>query len=208
MNSLPFPLSITKEEINAFPVERFEGKIEIISSIEAVKPVVKRLWQEKILGFDTETRPSFKKGVSHKVCLLQIATRKTVYLFRLNHIGFPQELKSILESPSVCKTGVALHDDIKALKEFGEFNADGFIEIAKIAKLLEIKNSGLRSLAGIVFRVRISKGARLSNWENEILSPAQISYAATDAWISLKLYLYFLENGFLPPNLLNEISVG
>ncbi|MBF0276711.1 MAG: 3'-5' exonuclease domain-containing protein 2 [SAR324 cluster bacterium] len=201
-----FPVHITKEEINDFPQVQFEGKIHLIDSPEKLPDALKRLSKETVLGFDTETRPSFKKGTRYSVSLLQLSTSDEVFLFRLNLIHLPAKLKKILEDKDVVKLGVAVHDDIKALQELSSFEANGFADFAHISKKMELKNSGLRSLAGIFLGVRISKSARLSNWESKELTETQMIYAATDAWVCLKMYIKLLNSGLLKNFLLTPIA--
>ncbi len=197
-----FPDQISKEIINDFPQIQFEGKIHLIDSPEKLPMALTRLSQESVLGFDTETRPSFKKGTRYSVSLLQLATVEEAFLFRLNRIHLPEKLKKIMAGKSVVKLGVAVHDDIEALQKLSSFEAAGFVDFAYISKKMELKNSGLRSLAGIFLGARISKSTRLSNWENDELTEAQMIYAATDAWVCLKMYMKLLDSGLLPEFLL------
>lgn len=184
--------SISKQEINFLPNCNYPGKINVIESkercAEAVNNLIDELRPGAALGFDTETKPCFKKGQYHKTALLQLSTIKSAYLFRLNKIGLPQELKELLENKNIKKAGVAIRDDLKELRKICEFTPNGFIEIADMAKALDIENLGLRALAGLVLGIKINKNAQLSNWENHSLSRSQQYYAAIDAWIGLRLY--------------------
>ena len=190
MKKHPFPTSITKEQINLMPLSFFKGDSIVITSDEEVELAIKELQKETILGFDTETRPVFKKGVSYPVSLLQLSTNEKAYLFRLNHINLPKTLVDILTDPKIIKVGVAIRDDVIGLQKLCPFEDESFVELATLAKKLSIKNLGLRSLAAIVLGVRISKGAKLTNWENKTLTKSQINYAATDAWIGREIYLH------------------
>jgi ribonuclease D len=140
-----------------------------------------------MIGFDTETKPSFKRGQVNSVALLQLSTGKKAFLFRINKIGLPDALKKILSDPEVMKVGVAIHDDIKGLQRISPFKPAGFIELQHEVKDYGISDFSLKKIAGIVLGIRISKSQRLSNWEADELTEAQQCYAATDAWISFQI---------------------
>lgn len=184
------PQEIEKQDIKDLPKISFDGEIVVVEDVQYVTDAVEYLRQFSILGFDTETRPSFKKGVSnqHKVALLQLYADNRAYLFRLNKIGLPESLAELLADQHVLKTGAAVHDDIKALKELTYFDEGGFVDVQNLAAELEIEVRSLRRLTAMFFKGRLSKTQQLSNWEAEKLSEAQCVYAATDAWISYKLY--------------------
>ena len=150
------------------------------------------------MGFDTETRPTFKKGEQHTVSLLQLSTPKKAFLFRLNYLGFQAELVSLLADPDILKVGVAILDDIRALRKLRKFDAEGFVELSNIGSDLGIVTCGLRNLAAIFFGVRISKKEQLTNWERSDFNSSQCLYAATDAWICLKMYNYLESEKVLP----------
>ena len=185
--------SISKEELNELPLESFNGEIVVVDYESDLKKILPFLKKQKILGFDTETRPTFKKGALNEVALLQLSTEKTAFIFRLNKMGLPAELVSILANPEIIKVGVAIGDDIKDLKKRSKFVAAGFVEIQEKVKDFEIENFGLKKLSGLLLGFRISKAQQTSNWEAEKLTEAQINYAATDAWVSLKIYNRLLE---------------
>lgn len=180
--------SITKEEINTLPTFKYTGKIQLITSSLSAKKALKHLAKEKILGFDTETRPSFLKGEHHAVSLLQLSTQNCVFLFRLNKFPFPKELAELLSNENIIKAGVAVRDDIKALQKLYPFKASGFIDLAVEAKQQKIKNFGLGALTAIFLKQRLSKRAKISNWEKETLTNEQLLYAASDAWVGLQIY--------------------
>ncbi len=186
-----FKESITKEELTELPLKWFEGEIVVVDSYDEVRKAANILSEEKIIGFDTETKPSFKKGVINQVALLQLSTRTYAYLFRLSHIGLPAEIGEILANPNILKPGVAIHDDIKVLQQLRKFEPAGFVELQDHAKELGITNFSLKKLTAITCGFRISKGQQLSNWEAESLSDAQKIYAATDAWAALEIYNNF-----------------
>ncbi|MBN2485953.1 MAG: 3'-5' exonuclease domain-containing protein 2 [Bacteroidales bacterium] len=183
-----FRPTISKEEISELPVRHFQGEIFYIDTYEKFMKVNGFLKNEKVLGFDTETRPSFKKGATNGVSLLQLSTVNKAFLFRINKIGLPEELKSILSSDEILKIGVAIHDDLISLKKVAHFVPAGFIDLQHIAKDYGIEEKGLKKLAAIVLGFKISKRQQTSNWEAEVLSQPQIEYAATDAWVCYEIY--------------------
>jgi ribonuclease D len=180
--------SITKEELRELPIGHFKGKIHLIDHVEQVNEHCKNLQDVPILGFDTETKPAFKKGVINRVSLLQLATDTDAYLFRLNKIGLPACLINILSNPKQIKLGIAIRDDIRHLKAIHSFRPEGFIELQEFVKEFGIENSGLSKLTGIILKFRISKSQQLTNWENDILTEAQQLYGATDAWAAYQIY--------------------
>lgn len=189
-----FKESITKEELTDLPLRWFEGEIVVVDSIAQVDSAVKLLQNETIIGFDTETKPSFKRGVNNQVALLQLSTKSHAFLFRLNKIGLPDKIKALLANPNIIKPGVAIHDDIKILKNLSDFKPAGFVELQEHAKEMGINNFSLKKLTAIVCGFRISKGQQLSNWEADVLTESQQIYAATDAWAALEIYLNFSDN--------------
>ncbi len=185
--------SISKEELNNYPLKGFEGKIVVITTERDANKTFDYLNNQAVLGFDTETRPSFKKHVQYKVSLLQLSTESTAFIFRLNKMGLPKSIAKILENNDITKTGVAIKDDINALQKLNNFKPSGFVELQEKVTDFGIKNFSLKKLSAIVLGFRISKAQQTSNWEAETLSDAQIKYAATDAWVSLKIYNKLLE---------------
>jgi len=183
-----FRESITKEELKELPLKQFEGHITLVENNSQVHEAVNYLLANKTIGFDTETRPSFKKGQVNRVALLQLSTHDRAFLFRLNKVGLPDELKKVLQSKDILKLGVAIRDDIKALQHLGNFTPGGFVELQNEVKDFGIQNFSLKKLAGIILGIRISKAQQLSNWEADLLTEAQLIYAATDAWAALKIY--------------------
>ncbi|MDA3911459.1 MAG: 3'-5' exonuclease domain-containing protein 2 [Bacteroidales bacterium] len=184
------PKIIEKEEIRNLPIIAFDGEIVVLDQVQYVQEAVDFLTQFDVIGFDTETKPSFKKGSSnqHKVAVLQLYADSRAYLFRLNKIGLPQNLADLLANPKILKVGAAVRDDIKGLKALTPFEDEGFIDIQNIAAKLEIEVRSLRKLTAMFFCHRLSKTQQLSNWESDTLSDSQAVYAATDAWISYELY--------------------
>ena len=181
-------ISITKDAINVLPMINWEGDICILDSVESMNSCVVKLLNETHLGFDTETRPTFKKGDYYPPALIQLASETCVYLFRICKINTISPLLPILESPKILKTGVAINDDVKNLLTIEEFSPRGFLDIAEITVPLGYENRGLRALAGLLLGGRISKTAQVSNWARDNLDRRQIQYAATDAWVSREIY--------------------
>ena len=189
MSDHPTPKKISKAEINELPLIQWEGEIRILNTIEEMQEAVHELQDCSHLGFDTETRPTFKKGQYYPPALIQLATEDCVYLFRISKIDTLDPVLPILESEDILKTGVAIKDDVKELRAMQDFEPGGFIEIADITVKLGYENRGLRALAGLLLGGRISKAAQVSNWAREELENKQIRYAATDAWISREIYV-------------------
>lgn len=179
---------ISKAEINELPLIAWEGDLRILETVEAMEAAASELKNESHLGFDTETRPTFKKGQYYPPALIQLATEDCVYLFRISKTKTLAPVLPILESPKILKTGVAIKDDVKELRAMEDFQPGGFIEIAEITLKLGYENRGLRALAGLLLGGRISKAAQVSNWARPELDDKQIRYAATDAWISREIY--------------------
>ena len=188
-SSKPESRSISKAEINELPMIFWEGRIELLNTIEEMEAAVEKLKDETVLGFDTETRPTFKKGDYYPPALIQLGTPDCVYLFRISCTKTLAPVLPILESETILKTGVAIKDDVKELRKMEDFKPGGFVEVADITRKLGYENRGLRALAGLLMQGRISKAAQVSNWARPELDKKQIRYAATDAWISRELYV-------------------
>lgn len=180
--------TITKDDISEMPKVNFEGKIITICTEKDAERAVDFLSKYQVLGIDSETKPSFVKGKSHKVSLLQISTDQHCFLFRLNLIGFPKVLISLLENPSIVKVGLSLKDDFMAMHRRVTFKQQNCVELQEFVKPFGIQDKSLQKIYAILFGHKISKSQRLSNWEAETLSPSQQLYAATDAWTCLKIY--------------------
>ena len=185
---ISFQKSITKDEINELPLEAFEGKIVVIDSDEGLQEAVDYLKQFSVLGFDTETKPSFTKGNVNPVALLQLSSSEKSFLFRLNRIGLPAPIIELLSSSKIIKVGAAIKDDVRGLQDITDFDGNSFLELQQYVTSFGIENFSLKKLAAIVLNFRISKRQQVSNWEANELSVGQLRYAATDAWVSLKIY--------------------
>jgi len=180
--------TISKEQLSVLPQEVFKGRIIVIQSEADAEKACRYIEKYPSIGFDTETRPAFRKGVSHKIALMQLATEDTCFLFRLNVIGLPDCLANILVSPAIKKVGLSIRDDFSAIYKRKPIVPSNFIELQSFVKDYGIDDNGLQRIYGILFEKRISKGQRLSNWEADTLSDAQKMYAAIDAWACLKIY--------------------
>jgi ribonuclease D len=188
MTKTKYHKEISAEELMNYELSWFKGEIVIVDDLKTFSRILPYIRKNKILGFDTETRPSFRKGRKNKVSLIQLATSDLACLFRINRIGIPQELADILADHDIIKAGVAVHDDIKFLKHVKKFKPDGFIDLQKMVKDFGIKSSGLKKLAAIVLGFRISKRQQVTDWEAHELTEAQQVYAATDAWVCYEIF--------------------
>lgn len=186
---------LTPEEVNQLPVRRWDGPIRLIRDDAEAEEAAVLLARESVLGFDTETRPSFRKGENYFPALVQLAGAETVYLFQLKGMERFDALSAILSDPAKRKVGVGLDYDVRALQTLFSFQPRGFIDVGEVARRAAIASQGLRGLAAHLFGMRISKRAQCSNWENPELKPFQLVYAATDAWISREIYLRMHETG-------------
>ena len=184
---------ISKAEINELPIITWDGRIEILNTIEEMKLTLASLSNETHLGFDTETRPAFRKGEYYPPALIQLSTQSCVYLFRISETETFHPLLPILESKNILKTGIGIKEDVKKLQAIKDFKPAGFVEINDITGKLGYENRGLRALTALLLGGRISKAAQISNWARKELDPKQIRYAATDAWVSRKLYIKAME---------------
>lgn len=192
------PLKISKEEVNALDLGAFPGNIILVEDESGLREMEQDLKASQIIGFDTETRPAFRKGVSYEVALLQLSTTENAYLIRLNHTGFPPGAKTILENPNIVKVGAAVRDDLKALKKIApNFEPDSFFDLNEELKRVGFLNVGVRNLSAMVLGIRISKSEQVSNWEAPVLTAKQMLYAATDAWACLEIFLKLKDEGHL-----------
>jgi len=197
MTNFPAKLHITKVEINELPMRQYKGRIILCKTKEEAEVAAEKLLKETLLGFDTETRPAFRKGESYDPSLLQLATETEVYLFQLQQCGLTPNLLKLLSSPNIIKAGVAIDRDVSELQAFAQFQPAGFVELATCAKEARIKNLGLRGLTAILFGFRISKKEQVSNWARKELTQSQQTYAATDAWLGRKIYLSFKDSDYI-----------
>lgn len=177
-----------KKDIGTLPQASFGGRIIVVQSENEADKAVRYLLTQDLLGIDTETRPSFRKGQTHQVALLQVSTEDTCFLFRLNMTGITESIKRLLEDCSVTKVGLSLKDDMHQLSKREDFTPGMFIELQHEVKELGISDMSLQKIFANLFSMRISKGQQLSNWEADTLTPQQKAYAATDAWACVMIY--------------------
>ena len=182
---------LSKTEINSLPLRYYNGPIHIIQTTEQAKDACAILIKEKVLGFDTETRPAFYKGQSYLPSLLQMAGTKVVYLFQLSKCGLTDSITNLLSNDNIIKSGVAIDQDLTGLQQILHFDPAGFIDLGDIARLKGLPHHGLRGLGACLLNFRISKSGRTSNWSANQLTKKQIKYAATDAWLGRELYLKY-----------------
>lgn len=180
--------TISKEEVKELPKANFPGRIHVVQTEAEADKAVSYLQSQKILGIDSETRPSFTKGQSHKVALLQISSAECCFLFRLNFIGLTPSLIALLENPAVAKIGLSLRDDFMMLHKRAPFTPQQCIDLQDYVRPFGIQDKSLQKIYGILFKEKISKSQRLSNWEADVLTDGQKVYAATDAWACLEIY--------------------
>lgn len=179
---------INNEELLELELFDYEGRYELVETPADALKAVEVLKKSSILGFDTETRPSFRKGEFYNVSLLQLANHECCYLFRLNKIPLSKEIVSLLEDEKIIKVGVAVRDDIKSLQKLLEFTPSGFIDLAEKTRISRSISLSLRSLCGMYLGKRLSKGAKVTNWDTPVLSESQAKYAANDAFVSLLIF--------------------
>lgn len=186
--------SITKAELAELPAATYEGRITLVDNADEAEEAARILTEAKVIGFDTETKPSFRRGEHNTVALLQLSTIEQAFLFRLNHIGLPKCVSDILENESILKIGVSIHDDFMNLHKKYQLTPKGFVDLQNFVKDYGIADNSLSRIYGILFNKRISKGQRLTNWEAPALTTHQQEYAALDALACLHIY-YFLKAG-------------
>ena len=189
--------TISKDEVTSLPIRRYEGEVLLVATASERDRAMKDILAERVTGFDTETRPAFLKGQSYLPALVQVATARAVYLFRLERSDFAADLTAYLQSRQIIKSGVAISDDLRQLKLVFPFEQHSVVDPGNIAHRHGLKQTGLRNLAALFLGFRIPKGNRTSNWAAQRLNPAQITYAATDAWACRELYLRFETLGLL-----------
>ncbi len=180
--------TIKKEQLKNLPKASYSGRIYVIQTEEEANKAVNYLKTQSVVGIDSETRPSFKKGQSYKVALLQVATEECCFLFRLNIIGLAPSIINFLEDPKVSKVGLSLRDDFMMLRKRGSFEEESCIELQEYVRAFGIQDKSLQKIYALLFKERISKSQQLTNWEAEVLTDSQKMYAANDAWACLNIY--------------------
>lgn len=183
-----FAQSISNDEVAALEAVQFTGEICVVNTPQSLTEACKHLAKQSIIGFDTETRPSFTAGVTNKVALLQLYGGGKCFLIRLNRVQMTKQLTDILHNPKIAKIGAAVKNDIVGLNKLRHFTAGGFIDLQDIVGHYGIEDKSLRKISGIVLGKKVSKAQRLSNWEAKVLTAQQQIYAATDAWVCVEIY--------------------
>ena len=190
-------VKLSKNEINALPLIQYEGDIEILSSKDNVQAAINDLKNYELIGFDTETKPTFVKGPMNPPSIMQLACDDKVYIFQFNNNEIFKHLSPILSNQNITKCGVSVDRDLIELMYLSPFDPLSFVDLGNVAREKEIPHHGLRGLVAMFLKHRISKGSQTSDWSRISLSDSQISYAATDAWVSLELFKIFDKNGLL-----------
>ncbi|MDO4319480.1 MAG: 3'-5' exonuclease [Bacteroidales bacterium] len=199
MNPHTQVIAISKEALAEMPVVAFDGGITVVDTPEMSRVALRELSRARVVGFDTETRPSFHKGRLHKVALMQLSTDEHCFLFRLNKLGISEGMRRFLEDPEIIKIGLSVHDDFSVMRRLNEdLDPQGFVDLQDYVKYFHIHDISLQKIYAIVFGGRISKNQRLTNWEADTLTPQQQIYAATDAWACLEIYRQLRSGQFVP----------
>lgn len=191
-------IAIDKERVNAMPLVTFPGKIFVIDSFNQVNAAITALRKSPVVGLDTETRPTFKRGVHHTMSLIQLSTKDVCFLFRTNKIGVPAALAKYLADASCLKVGLSLLDDFHSLHRISNVKPAGYVEIQKMVGKFHIADLSLQKIYAILFGRKISKAQQLSNWEAPVLTKAQRQYAAIDAWACIRIYEFLASGNFNP----------
>ena len=191
-------ITIDKQSLAKLPCAEFPCEAIVVDRTEDVDSAIDYLEKSAIIGFDTETKPSFRKGVTHNVSLIQLSTHDRCYLFRINMTGMHPRLTALLENPHRLKVGLSLHDDFHNLRKLADIQPEGFIDLQKFVKDFHIADNSLTRIHAILFDERISKGQRLTNWEAAELTPTQVTYAALDAYSCIRIYDYLMGGAFVP----------
>ncbi len=198
MTDKSYSLTITKEQLAELPRVEFPGVIKVINTAAEARKAVSILKKYPILGFDTESKPTFRKGVPIHVSLIQISADDVCFLFRVRKIDDLEPLHEIMDNPDIPKIGLSLHDDFSMLAHNYDFHPQGFIDLQKLVPDYNFGCSSLQKIYAILFDMKISKSQQLSNWDAETLTEAQTSYAAIDAWACIRIYRRLLSDAFVP----------
>ena len=199
---MTFSKHITKEEINELPLQKYEGKIVLVTDADKQEEVFEEIKDQEIVGFDTEARPSFKRGIRYDTSLLQLAVPNKTYIIRLNYTGLSPAFTDFFANPQIKKVGISIKDDLKDLRKLCakhhlQFTSENVLDLNDAAKRLDVNHSGVRRLTAIFLGFRVSKAQQTSNWENPKLTEPQLRYAATDAWVCLEIYRKLESTGYV-----------
>jgi ribonuclease D len=188
---------VSRDEVNELPIRRYEGPVVLIETAPMLEAAMADLRAERVAGFDTETRPAFRAGVSYPPALAQLATERAVYLFQVQRLDFEPEIAELMASERLVKAGVSVKDDVRQLQKLFSFEGKSVVDLGDIARRHGLRQSGVRNLAGLFLGYRVPKGSKTSNWAAPRLSAQQVTYAATDAWVCRELYLKFERLGLI-----------
>lgn len=183
-----YPQNIDKASVDMLPNIAFDGEIVVVNTRPEADKAVKYLSNFEVIGFDTETKPTFRKGQNHSIALLQLSTDERAFLFRVKTVGITDTLLALLENDKIIKVGAAVHDDIKGLAKLRKMRPAGFTDLQNVVPKYGIMEKSVQKITAIVLNARLSKAQRLTNWENAELTNSQCLYAATDAWVCRKIY--------------------
>lgn len=203
-----FVQNIPAEGIMEFAPLEFPGKIVVVDKVEALKEVCEDLMSHPVIGFDTETRPAFKPGVSYKVSMLQLSTPETCYLIRLCQMPLDKSIIKVLESKNVLKIGADVNNDLRSLKELRKFKPAGFVDLQDMVSEWGIAEKSVRKMSCIVLGYRVTKAKRLTNWASKNLTDRQLMYAATDAWVCGRIYEKLMKTEKKPLSKQPETATG
>lgn len=206
MKTNHFVHRISKDLVHWMPVAQFTGEVIVVDEINKIHDAIVYLSGQKLLGIDTESRPSFTRGVHYPTALVQVATEERCYLFRLNRIGMPAGLIQIFIDPKICKVGLAFRDDLNGLRRLHNFTPKNCVDIQQMVARYGILDLGLQKIFAICFGKKISKAQQLTNWENPTLSPEQARYASTDAWATLLIYKELMQTRPLSEQEIGQIK--
>ena len=187
--------AISTEVLNALPLRRYEGTVNFVAGPAQLHAARQDALAERVIGFDTETRPAFRKGERYLPSIAQVATAHAVHILPLRYAETHRLLAELLARADIVKAGVALANDLRTLRQRFDFGEKSVVDLGVVARRRGYAQSGLRNLAGRALGYRIAKGAKTTNWAAPQLSPAQIAYAATDAWVCRELFLHFESGG-------------
>lgn len=194
-----FRREISKDDVNALPVRRYEGEIVLVRDAAGLDRMLADAAQCEVTGFDTETRPAFRPGESYLPSVFQLATARAVYVLQLASTDCWPCVRAVLEAQATAKAGVSVADDLKNLKKLFAFDEASVLDLGSVAKRNAFRQTGVRNLAALVLGFRVPKGAKTTNWAAPRLTAQQLTYAATDAWVCRELYLRFRDEGFIAP---------
>ena len=205
MEANHFVHHISKDLVQWLPLARFEGEVIVVDDVSKIPDSIDYIRTKSVLGVDTESRPSFTRGVHYPTALVQIASEERCYLYRLTHVGMPKELAAIFADASICKVGLAFKDDLRGMRRRRDFQPANCVDLQSIVSKYGILDLGLQKIFAICFGKKISKSQQLTNWEVSHLTPEQARYASTDAWATLLIYKKLCDTEPLPARVVKQL---